>query len=507
MLRAAPAHGVLLLLAAAFVATLIGACTDVTVDDGIGTGDDPGDEHGDDGDHDILLADPDAPDRWLFAATTTVGQVARTACSTAGVRPLAEQLLAEVECLRPGTLARIDNIANVSLGSGALPKLNAGAATALRNTVAGGGTMSISSSTRATVQQYVLYYWYDNGRCTSVVSLAAKPGRSNHESGVAIDVPAYGTWKSKLTARGYKWLGSSDPVHFDYQGSGAVDIRPLAVKAFQRLWNRNHPGDRIAEDGVYGTGTASRMDRSPAGGFAIGPQCGGAPNPPPNTPPPPSTATLQGVIYEGTDTAARISGATVALSGGRSATTSSTGTYEFAGLAPGTYTITVTAGGFRAATTTKTVAAGADTWGSVSLTRGGATGPLIGVIYKGTDSSARLPGATVRLGTGQTATADASGVYRFPAVAEGAVTITASASGYLARTITRTIAPAVENWGSVGLSQGQALESQCGGVSAAGECDGNVVAYCHEGELVTVDCGAHGRTCGWNGAESYNDCR
>lgn len=64
-----------------------------------------------------------------------------------------------------------------------------------------------------------------------------------------------------------------------------------------------------------------------------------------------------------------------------------------------------------------------------------------------------------------------------------------------------------ENWGSVGLSQGQALESQCGGVSFAGECDGNVVAYCREGELVTVDCGAHGLTCGWNGDEGYNDCR
>jgi hypothetical protein len=424
------------------------------------------------------------------------------------VRPLAEQLLAEVECLRPGTLSRIDNIANVSLGAGALPKLNSAAATALRNTVAGGGTMSISSSTRATAQQYVLYYWYSNGRCTSVVSLAAKPGRSNHESGVAVDVPAYTTWKSKLTARGFAWLGSSDPVHFDYRGSGAVDIRPLAVKAFQRLWNRNHPNDRIAEDGVWGNATASRMDRAPAGGFAIGPQCGGTP-PPPNTepPPPPATATLQGVIYEGSDTSARIAGATVALNNGRSATASSTGVYTFTGLAPGTYTISVTAGGFRAASTTRTVAAGADNWGSVSLTRGGATGSLIGVVYRGTDTSARIAGASVRLGTGQAATADASGVYRFTAVGEGAVTITASASGYLAKSITRTIAPGAENWGSVGLSQGQALESQCGGVSFAGECDGNVVAYCSEGELVTVDCGAYGLTCGWNGDQGYNDCR
>jgi hypothetical protein len=281
------------------------------------------------------------------------------------------------------------------------------------------------------------------------------------------------------------------------------------VKAFQRLWNRNNPGDRIAEDGVWGNATASRMDRSPAGGFPVGPQCGATP-PPPNTPPPPpppSTATLTGVIYEGANTSARIPGATVALNNGRSATASSTGVYEFTGLTPGTYTITVTAGGFRAASATRTLASGTDNWGSVSLTRGGATGSLIGVVYRGTDTAARIAGATVRLGTGQTATSDGSGVYRFSAVGEGAVTITASASGHLAKTITRTIAPGAENWGSVGLSPGQALESQCGGVSFAGECDGNVVAYCHEGELVTVDCAAYGQTCGWNGDESYNDCR
>lgn len=487
-----------LVLAAAIAA---GSCTtDVTIDE-----DTDAHDH-DDGEHDILLRDPEIPDRWTFAGATTVGQVARTACSTAGVRALSLQLLAEVECLRPGTLSRIDNIANVNLGAGALPKLNAGAATQLRNAVSGGGTMSISSSTRATAQQYVLYYWYANGRCPSVVSLAAQPGRSNHESGVAIDVPAYGTWKSRLTARGFAWFGSGDAVHFDYRGSGAVDIRPLAVKAFQRLWNRNHPGDRIAEDGAWGPATASRMDRAPAGGFAIGPQCGSQPQPQPNPPPPPSTATLQGVIYEGNNTANRIAGATVSLGGGRTTTTSSTGVYELTGLSATTVTITVTAPGFRSATATRTLAAGTENWGSVSLTRGGATGSLIGVVHRGTDTSARIAGATVRLGTGQTATSDASGVYRFSAVNEGAVTIAVSAAGYAPRSITRTIAPASENWGSVGLSAGSAFESQCGEVTAAGSCDGDVVSYCSGGELVSTDCAAHGTTCGWNAAESYNDC-
>jgi hypothetical protein len=343
-----------------------------------------------------------------------------------------------------------------------------------------------------------------------VVSLAAQPGRSNHESGVALDVPAYSTWKTRLTARGYAWFGSGDAVHFDYRGAGAVDIRPLAVKAFQRLWNRNNPGDRIAEDGAWGPSTASRMDRAPAGGFAIGPQCGAEPppnNPPPNPPPPPpSTATLQGVIYEGSDTAARIAGATVALGNGRTATSSSTGVYTFTGLAPGTVSITVTAPGFRMATASRTLATGTDNWGSVSLTRGDATGSLIGVIHRGTSTATRLAGATVRLGTGKTTTADASGVYRFAAVGEGTVTITASAGGHLTRTITRTITPSTENWGSIGLPPGSAVQSECGDVTAAGTCDGDVVNYCNAGELVTVDCAAHGTTCGWNASEEYSDC-
>jgi hypothetical protein len=462
-----------------------------------------------DPDHDVLLSDPDIPDRHSFRASATVGNVARTACSTAGVRPLAEQLLVEVECLRPNTLARIDDIPNVSLGAGALPKLNVGGAQALRQAVVGGGTMSISSSTRATVQQYVLYYWYANGRCTNVVSLAARPGRSNHESGVAIDVPAYSTWRSKLTARGFSWFGSGDPVHFDYTGAGAVDIRPLAVRAFQRLWNRNNPGDTIPEDGIYGTATASRMDRSPANGFPIGPTCGGTDPGEPDDPPPPGTATLQGVIYEGTNTSARIAGATVSLGAGLTTTTSPTGIYVFSDLAPGTYTIAVTASGFNAATVTRTVAAGADNWGSVSMTRGGQTGSLIGVIYRGTDTTLRIPNATVQLATGQSTTADASGVYRFPTVTEGSVGITASAPGFTAKTITRTIAAATENWGSIGLASSATpnlTESECGAVTFEGECDGNVVNYCDQAELHTVDCAAAGQTCGWNAQESYFDC-
>ena len=450
------------------------------------------------GDEDILLSDPDVSDRALFAISATVGDVARTACSTAGVRPLAEQLLAEVNCLRPGTLTSIANIPGVSLGAGALPQLNVGAASALR-AATNGSPISISSSTRATAQQFVLHYWYTHGRCTNVVSLAAAPGRSNHESGLALDVPSHAAWKARLQARGWRWLGANDPVHFDYQGAGAVDLRPLAVKSFQRLWNRNHPGDRIAEDGAWGAATAARMERSPAAGFAIGPSCSSTPQP--------TTATLAGLVYEGTDTTRRVAGATVAV-GSRTATTAADGSFRLDGLAPGTVTITVNASGFRTSSVQTNLAVGTANTANVSVTRTtGATALLTGVVYRGTDASDRIAGATVTLSTGQTATTSASGVYTVPAVALGPVTITASKAGFTTRSVTRTIAANVENWGSVGLTAGSALVDECGEVTAVGACDGTVVNHCDAGRLVTVDCSALGRTCGFNDAERYFDCQ
>lgn len=60
-------------------------------------------------------------------------------------------------------------------------------------------------------------------------------------------------------------------MHFNF--NGGQDIRNLSVLALQRLWNRNNPGDQIAEDGAYGPQTESRMKQSPSMGFARGASC------------------------------------------------------------------------------------------------------------------------------------------------------------------------------------------------------------------------------------------
>jgi hypothetical protein len=147
--------------------------------------------------------------------------------------------------------------------------------------------MSINSGLRTLPQQYLLYRWYQTGRCG--IGLAAQPGRSNHESGIAVDINDNAGWRATMASKSYRWLGASDPVHFDYDGGGAVDLRGLSVKAFQRLWNRNHANDKIAEDGDYGPETAARLAQSPVGGFAIGAQCTmNAPAPPPSPGEPPA---------------------------------------------------------------------------------------------------------------------------------------------------------------------------------------------------------------------------
>ena len=38
-----------------------------------------------------------------------------------------------------------------------------------------------------------------------------------------------------MTANGFRWLGSNDPVHYDFVFGGTVDLRGLSVTAFERL--------------------------------------------------------------------------------------------------------------------------------------------------------------------------------------------------------------------------------------------------------------------------------
>lgn len=124
--------------------------------------------------------------------------------------------------------------------------------------------ITLNSAFRTSAEQYLLYKWYQQGRCS--ISLAASPGSSNHEGGRAIDTSYYSYWAGPLS--NYGWVHSypsSDPVHFDYNGS--PDIAQVTLKAFQALWNSHNPGSPLTEDGIYGPATENALYNSPCNGW------------------------------------------------------------------------------------------------------------------------------------------------------------------------------------------------------------------------------------------------
>jgi hypothetical protein len=213
-------------------------------------------------------------------ADGTVQDAANAAgCSTFVVHGLSQQIVDEINCLIPNALAPLPDEPNVVKSDTTFAFLQPPARDALVSALASrpGTTMNVDSMLRTVAQQYLLYAWYKGGDCG--IQLAATPGSSNHEQGLAFDTPDYDTWKDTLNNGGFRWFGSSDVVHFDYVGGGAVDLNSKDVLAFQKLWNINNPSDTISEDGQYGPGTEARLQESPADGFPQGASCGSQPGP------------------------------------------------------------------------------------------------------------------------------------------------------------------------------------------------------------------------------------
>ena len=201
----------------------------------------------------------------------------RATCSTAGVRGLSLQIIQEMNRLIPGgVLVGIDDL-NITGDSASVnfflqPQAKAALTRSIQRH---GGTLAINSCFRTVVQQHVLFSWQGS----SCVTIAATPGRSNHEDGYAIDTPDFAAWRQALEAEGWDWFGPGDDVHFTYIGGGVRDdIGGIGLQAFQTLWNRHNPTDLIDVDGRYGEETAARLDRSPADGFPV---TDGSPTPSP----------------------------------------------------------------------------------------------------------------------------------------------------------------------------------------------------------------------------------
>jgi hypothetical protein len=222
-----------------------------------------------------LTACTDPADDLTYGQTESaisVGTAVSSTCSTSSVRGLAVQIAREVDCMAPASLAKFTATSKITFTSSAvLPFLHGGAKTDL-GAVAQNNPLRVNSGYRTIAQQYLLYRWSRAHRCG--ISIAALPGRSNHESGRAVDLSNWSTRVGAMANHHWAHDVPGDPVHFDHLSS--PDNRGKDVRAFQRLWNRNHPSDKIAVDGDYGPQTADRLRRAPAKGFAKGAQCSSA---------------------------------------------------------------------------------------------------------------------------------------------------------------------------------------------------------------------------------------
>ncbi|HEY6908721.1 MAG TPA: carboxypeptidase regulatory-like domain-containing protein [Myxococcales bacterium] len=145
------------------------------------------------------------------------------------------------------------------------------------------------------------------------------------------------------------------------------------------------------------------------------------------------------IVGNVTGNGAALSGATVAISGGQIATsqsvqTDATGHYDEGWVPIGSYTVTCSASGFGSQSQTATVATGATTTVNCALS---STGSISGVVTNLGNGQA-LSGATLTA-AGASTTSAADGSYTLANLPAGSTTLTATATGYLARSYTVTV--------------------------------------------------------------------
>lgn len=203
----------------------------------------------------------------------TVQEAAAGSCSTESVDGLSRQIIEQARCLKPNDFAPLPKRPNLQMAAHVYPYLELGARDHLLRALAQhtATTMTINSCLRTVAQQYLVSRWAVSKTCG--VQLATPPGESNHEIGTALDIAEAAQWRPALEAEQFRWLGTSDKVHFDYKGASGGTRSATDVLAFQKLWNKNHPDDAIAESGRFDSPTEQRLKKSPPKGFAIGPSC------------------------------------------------------------------------------------------------------------------------------------------------------------------------------------------------------------------------------------------
>lgn len=193
----------------------------------------------------------------------------------------------------------------------------------------------------------------------------------------------------------------------------------------------------------------------------------------------PTTGTITGVVTNSSGTA--LSGATVS-SGGISATTQANGTYSLANVPAGAQTVTASLTGYQTATQSVTLTAGGTSTTNFSLTQASSTGTLTGKITNIATGSV-LSGATVKWGSMAVST-NAGGIYTISNVTSGNQSLTASATGYLARNSTVNVVGGATATLNIQLSAAGIIAVKA--VNASGTTDPGATVTIKGGEISTT---------------------
>jgi hypothetical protein len=184
-------------------------------------------------------------------------------CCTGQAAGLSNQLLARL--LNKGLLVKIEHRLIQCKGKQNNPYLQPSAYADLVKAVEfRNQSLIINSCLRTVVQQYMLHEQQKKGWCA--IKAASPPGKSNHQSGLSIDIEDIAGWKASLKRFNWYWIGAFDPMHFDHKSPKAEQLGRLQILEFQKLWNENNK-EQLTEDGVWGEKTAIAVANSPCEGF------------------------------------------------------------------------------------------------------------------------------------------------------------------------------------------------------------------------------------------------
>src|SRR3954468_21110323 len=107
---------------------------------------------------------------------STVADYGSSGCSTSVVIGLSRQIAEEANCENPGSMVEFPTGGNITITSNAvLPFLAQDARTDLV-AASSSGSLQVNSALRTIAQQYLLYRWYQQGRCG--ITAAATVGHS-----------------------------------------------------------------------------------------------------------------------------------------------------------------------------------------------------------------------------------------------------------------------------------------------------------------------------------------